>query len=202
VKAPIEELSPVESKQLTEAIYYLNMAELRRFCKAHAIPFKIHAERSDGRVVATRDADRKGVVIDRILHFLSTGTIKPETTFRRSVISAQRSDRPPAESDHVLYGRYRNHDPAILKLMRRLTAGKFEFGAIAQEVLRGCWSRNEAPTYREFARLWEKAAAEHCRPNPEWAFLSDLAQGNAGRDWKKMRAQKAATVIAILKKIA
>jgi hypothetical protein len=57
------------------------------------------------------------------------------------------------ESDQVLYGRYKNHDPAILKLMKALTQGKFEFGAIAQEVLRDCWSRNEAPSYRTFARL-------------------------------------------------
>jgi hypothetical protein len=191
-----------ERKQLREDIYYLNMGELRRFCEARAIPYRIHVESGDGRIVRTRDADRKGVVIDRILHFISTGLIKPKTIFRQSVISTERQGRPPVESDRVLYRRYRNHDPEILKLMKRLTPGKFNFGAIAQEVLRAHWSRNAAPTYREFANLWEKATAEHSGPNPEWAFLSDLAKGSGGPDWKKLRTQKAAAVIAILKKIS
>ena len=183
-----------------EDIYYLNMAELRRFCDAYAIPYKIHIETGDKQIVQTRDADRKGIVIDRILHFLSTGAIKRKTLFRRRVIATDRREEPPAESDPVLYGRYKNHDPSILKLMKELTKGKFEFGAVAQEVLRACWSRNQAPSYRDFARLWEKAAIKHSMPNREWAFLSDVAKGSAGPDWKKLRARKASAVIMILNK--
>jgi hypothetical protein len=179
----------------------VNMVELRQFCVSRGIPYRIHVEMIDGRVVQTRDTDRKGVIIDRLLHFLGTGTVKPKTVFRKAVISMEKFTRPPTESDQVLYGRYKNHDPAILKLMKGLTAGKFEFGAVAQEVLRDCWSRNEAPSFRDFARRWLKATREHYRPNPEWAFLNDRAQGKAGRDWKKLRTHKAAKVIALLKKI-
>jgi hypothetical protein len=157
-------LTAAERKSVFEDIYYLNMAELRRFCDAHAIPYKIHIETGDGRIVQTRDADRKGIVIDRIVHFLSSGEIKEKTVYKRTVIATGGLEEPPAESDPVLYGRYRNHASSILKLMKRLTEGKFEFGAVAQEVLRACWSRNEATTYRDFAGLWEKAAEDTLNP--------------------------------------
>jgi hypothetical protein len=201
VNPPNDALTPAEKKLLAEDIYYLNMAELRSFCDAHAIPYMIHLEKPDGRVVQARDADRKGVVIGRILHFLRTGVIKPKTIFRKSVVASESPDYSPTQSDKVLFGHYKNHDQAILKLMKQLTAGEFDFGAIAQEVLRACWSRNHAPTYREFAELWQKAIAQHSEPNPEWAFLSDRRRSNTSSDWKRVRAPKAARVIAILEKI-
>ncbi|MGO9452067.1 MAG: hypothetical protein ACLQDV_13660 [Candidatus Binataceae bacterium] len=201
MKAPIADLSQEDKEQLSADIYYLNMQELRDFCDAREIPYIIQMETADGRVVQTRDADRKGIVIDRILHFLNTGAITPDTIFRKAVVSTAKLGRAPKESDRVLYRQYKNHDPDTSTLMKLLTDGKFEFGAIAQEVLRACWSRGEAPTYREFAALWQKAGADHTRPNPEWAFLTDLAKGTAGSDWKKVRNQKAAAVISILKKL-
>jgi hypothetical protein len=201
VNPPLATLTPHETERLLADICYLNTSELRGFCTAHGIPYTIRMESADGRLLRSRDSDRKGIVIDRVVHFLKTGTVKPATTFRRLAVSSKELGRAPRESDPVRYGEYKNHDAATLKLMKQLTDSKFEFGAIAQEVLRACWSRNQAPTYREFARLWEKAAADHSKPNPEWAFLTDLAQGTAGRDWKKLRSQKALAVLSLLGKI-
>ena len=201
MKPPLAALKPHEIERLLADIYYLNSAELRGFCKAHGIPYTIRIESPDGRFIRSKDADRKGIVIDRIVYFLNTGAIKPATTFRSQVVSSKEPARAPLESDPVRYQEYKNHDAAILKLMKRLTEGKFEFGAMAQEVLRACWSQNHAPTYREFARLWEKAVSDHSKPNPEWAFLTDLSQGTAGRDWKKLRSRKASAVLSLLGKI-
>lgn len=201
MKPPLATLEPHETERLLADIYYLNTAELRGFCKAQRIPYMIQIESGDGLFTRSKDADRKGIVIDRIVHFLKTGNVKPATTFRKQVVSSKELGRAPLESDPVRYGEYKNHDAATLRLMKQLTDRKFEFGAIAQEVLRACWSRNQAPTYREFARLWEKAAADHSKPNPEWAFLTDLAQGTAGGDWKKLRNQKASAVLSLLGKI-
>jgi len=201
VRPPLATLEPHETERLLADIYYLNTAELRGFCKAHGIPYTIRVENEEGRFTRSKDADRKGIVIDRVVHFLKTGVIKPATTFRRQVVRSKKLGRAPCESDPIRYGEYKSHDAATLKLMKQLTDGKFEFGAIAQEVLRACWSRNLAPTYREFARLWEKAAADHSKPNPEWAFLTDLAQGAAGSDWKKLRSQKASAVLSLLGKV-
>lgn len=201
MKSPADGLSVDERRRLSEDIYYLNIAELRGFCDQHGIPYRIHIVTADGRFASTRDLDRKGVIIDRILHFLKTGTIKPKTIFGTSVIATEPLDRTPIETDRVLYRRYKNHEPQILELMKRLTGGKFEFGAVAQEVLRACWSRDQAPTYRVFAELWQQAIKEHDRPNREWAFVTDRAEGRADNNWKKMRSARASVVLAILQKM-
>ncbi len=92
------------------------------------------------------------------------------------------------ESDRIFYGQYKDSNPNLLKLMTQLTDGAFEAGAISQEVLRACWTRGEAPTYRDFAKLWLKAREDHLKPNPEWAFLTDRAKGIAGKDWKQLQS--------------
>jgi hypothetical protein len=195
-------LSPKEKNILLKDIYYLNMQELRAFCDAREIPYSIYYETEDRRIKRSRDQDRKAIVLDRIVHYLETGTIKPRTIFKKAVVASDTSTESPQANDNVFYGRYKNGDIRILKLMKRLTAGRFEFGAIAQEVLRDFWSSGKAPTYAKFAKAWMRAAAKHDKPNREWAFLADLAAGSAGPDWKKMRKKKAGAVVALLNKIA
>ena len=63
------------------------------------------------------------------------------------------------------------------------------------------WSRGEAPALKAFAAAWVRAAREHTRPNPEWAFLSDRTSQTADKNWKKFRNQKAKKVLEILDKI-
>lgn len=195
-------LTDSEKTELLENIYYLNMQELREFCDARGIPYAIYCETDDGRVRKSRDADRKGIVIDRVLHFVNTGTIKPRTVFAKSVVRFEPMHSPPMESDRIFYGQYKDSDSDFLKLMERLTDSKFEAGAISQEVLRRCWTRGEAPTHREFAKLWLKAREDHTKPNPEWAFLTDRAKGIASADWKQLRVKKASAALALLKQIA
>lgn len=198
--SPFSKLSSSEQAQLLDDIYYLNMGEFRQFCDAHGIPYRIYIE-SKGRVIRTSDCDRKGIVIDRILHFLRTGKIKPKTVFPASVVAVERLGHYPRESDRVLYGQYKSGDPHIGKLMKGITDGKFAFGALSQVVIRECWSQGNAPTYAEFARMWLDAVAAHKQPNREWAYLTDLANGNAGSDWKKLRIQKAAATLSLLRRM-
>ncbi|HXN85509.1 MAG TPA: hypothetical protein VN867_05530 [Candidatus Binataceae bacterium] len=194
-------LSDNEKAELLHDIYYLNMRELREFCDANEIPYWIHFEADDGRAIKSRDADRKGIVIDRVLHFLNTSIVKPRTLFPKSVVSMKPNARAPTETDRILYGQYKNRDSRTLELLKNLTDGKFEVGAIAQEVIRDSWTRKHAPTYREFAQLWMRASIDHNTPNPEWAYLSDLAKGTADSNWKKLREKKAGAVILLLRKI-
>ena len=195
-------LTDSQRSELLENIYYLNMHELRGFCDEHGIPYAIYFETEDGRIRKSRDADRKGVVIDRVVHFLKTGIIKPRTVFAKAVVGIEAMPSAPAESDRIFYRRYKDSDPNFLQLMKRLTCGAFEAGAISQEVLRACWTRGETPTHREFARLWLKAREDHTEPNPEWAFLTDRAKGVAGADWKDLRIKKASAALALLRHIA
>lgn len=195
-------LSDSEQAELLGNIYYLNMRELHDFCDAHQVPYAIYFERDDGRIHKSRDLDRKGIVIDRIVHFLKTGIVKPRTVFAKSVVRFDSKRSAPAETDRVFYGDFVDTEPKMLALMKHLTGGKFEAGAISQEVLRACWTRGEAPTYREFAKLWLKAREDHIKPNPEWAFLTDRANGIADADWKQLRVRKASAALAQLQKIA
>jgi hypothetical protein len=199
VEPPMARLSARDRERLLRAIHYLNMQELHGFCDAHDLAYRIRVESADGHRVRTRDLDRKGVVIDRVVHYLVTGARKPETVFPKAVVATAPLGRPPKPTDRVLYGRYRNGDPDILALMKGLTDGRFRFGAVAQEVLRACWSSGDAPTYGEFAVRWEQAVGEHDEPNPEWAYLSDLAHGTAGDDWKGKREREAQVALRLLR---
>ena len=200
--ATLDKLSDSERAELLANIYYLNMRELHDFCDAHQIPYAIYFETDDGRIRKSRDLDRKGIVIDRVLHFLKTGGIKPRTVFAKSVVRLDSKRSASAETDRVFYGAYDDKDPKMLALMKTLTGGKFAAGAISQEVLRACWTRGDAPTYRDFARRWLKAREDHTKPNPEWAFLTDRAKGTAGAEWKQVRNRKASAAIAMLRTIA
>jgi hypothetical protein len=202
VASLLGKLSDSERAELFANIYYLNMRELHDFCDAHAIPYVIYFENEAGRIRKSRDSDRKGIVIDRVVHFLKTGTIKPRTVFAKSIVRFESKRSAPREADRIFYGEHKDADPKMLALMKHLTGGNFEAGAISQEVLRACWTRGDAPTYREFAKLWLKAREEHTKPNPEWVFLTDCAKGIAGADWKQLRIRKAAAALALLRKIA
>ena len=193
-------LSTAEAEELRRDIVYLNIQELKRLSAANQIPYVIHIERGDGTIVKSRDIDRKGIMIDRLRKFLTSGAVTPSTLFKRTVVSFAKRTGALTESDRALYGEYKNGDPEILRLMRRLTGGRFAFGAIAQEILRARWASGEAPTYAEFARLWLTADARRGKPHPEWAFLADLAKGDAGPDWKRFRAAKAARVLALVER--
>jgi hypothetical protein len=192
---------PAAREQLLDDLNYLNISEIKAFCKRHSIPFRIAVETKDGRRRMTRDDDRKGVMLHRIRHFLQTGAVLEETCFRASVVcSDPLSDRPTAD-DRLFYGQYDKTNRAMIALLKSLTGGQFENGAIARILARDFWSRGKAPTFREYASAWLRASREHLRPNPEWAFLSDRANKVAVRDWKKLRKQKAAKVMELLNQI-
>jgi hypothetical protein len=89
----------------------------------------------------------------------------------------------------------------VTTLLRKLTGGNFEDGAIARILARKYWSRGEAPTFRSYASAWLQARKEHTKPNPEWAFLSDRAEKRAGAEWKRVRARKAKKMIRLLGKM-
>jgi hypothetical protein len=197
----ISKLPKGEQQELLDDLNYLNVSEIRSFCKRHSIPHRIAIETKDGRRRMTRDDDRKGVMLNRIRHFLQTGMILEETCFRAPVVCFnQLSDNITAD-DRLFYGQYDKTNRTMIALLKSLTDGQFENGAIARMLARDFWSSGEAPTFRDYASAWIHASREHLRPNPEWAFLSDRASKVAVRDWKKLRRQKASKVMNVLNQI-
>jgi len=200
--SPIAKLPKEERQQLLDDLNYLNMAEIKSFCRRHSIPYRITIETEDGSTKTTREEDRKGVVLNRIRAFLQKGVIPEETRFNARIVCF---DPPPAEftsDNRVFYGRYDKSNRQMIVLMKELTDGQFRDGAIARILAREFWTRGKAPTFKEFAAAWLRAVREHTAPNPEWAFLSDRTRGTAAKNWKKLRAKKAVGVLKRLNQIA
>lgn len=199
-KSLISDLLPKAKEKLFDNINYMMVKELQDFCDKHSIPYYIHYK-CKGKAVKTRELDRKGIVIGRIKHYLETAEIKSKTVFPESVVCFDTLPSPLKPTHPVYYGQYKNKNDKILKLLKSLTNNKFEFGAIAQEIIRQCWTDGKAPTYQEFAESWTRAVIEHTQPNSEWAFLLDRKNGVAGKDWKEVRIKNANEAIAYLNKI-
>jgi hypothetical protein len=201
-KPPIARLPADERRQLLDDLNYLNMGEIKRFCARHSIPYRIAIEASDGARKKTSENDRKGVVLERVRHFLTTGEILEETCFRATVVRLAAPRKQPGPNDRLFYGQYDKTNRAMVALLKKLTNGEYRNGAIARILARDFWSRGEAPTFKKYAAAWLQAVKAHTSPNAEWAFLSDRSRGTAGSHWKRLRANKAAKVLKTLGRIS
>jgi hypothetical protein len=197
----ISHLSRAGQQELLDDLNYLNTAEIKAFCKKHAIPFAIVVAALDGGRTRTGEEDRKGIMLDRVRHFLTTGEILPETCFPATVVSSDAQREDLAAGDRLLYGQYSKTNRALMAILKELTGGKFKDGAVARILARDFWSRGEAPSLEVFAAAWIRATREHTQPNPEWAFLSDRSNKTAGADWKSLREEKARKVLQILSRL-
>ena len=199
----LSQLTISERERLLEELNYMNLEEIRGFCSERAIPYRIVAEYSNGKVKATKDTDRKPIVLARVRHYLRTGQVGQPTR-----ISAQifREENPPARlgpRDRLYYRWYAKEHEGVIRLLRDLTAGRFQDGAVARVAAMAFWTRGQAPTFDEFARSWMKAKAEqHRLLTPEYAYLTDLKHRRADDDWKALRTAKAQSALKTLARIA
>jgi hypothetical protein len=197
----LSKLPKGEQKELLDDLNYLNGMEIKSFCNRHSIPYRIAVETGDGGRRTTKDVDRKGVMLNRIRHFLQTGLVLQQTCFPAAIVCFDPLPDNITGDDRLFYGQYDKKNSRFIALLKSLTNGQFEEGAIARILARDFWSKGEAPTLREFASAWVQASREHTRPNPEWAFLSDRANKVAVSNWKQLRVHKASKVMKLLNQI-
>ncbi len=199
----MSQLTKGEKARLLDELNYMNLAEIRAFCSARGIPYRIVAEYPNGKVKATKDTDRKPIVLARVRRYLTTGQAGPPTRIPATIV---REERPPARlapRDRLYYRWYAKEFEGVMRLLRELTAGRFRDGAVARVVAMEFWTRGEAPTFEEFAQSWTKAKAEqHRLLTPEYAYLTDLKHQRADGDWKALRNAKAKSAIDTLSRIA
>jgi hypothetical protein len=100
--SPISRLPADQQQGLLDDLNYLNIAEIKSFCKRHSIPYTIAIETKDGRRRRTNEEDRKEVILNRIRHFLQTGVILEETRFRATVVCFDAL----TPNDRLFYGQY------------------------------------------------------------------------------------------------
>jgi hypothetical protein len=193
------DLTAGEKAELFEGLNYLNLQEIRRLCTRHAIPYRVYVQHADGRLTATKDTDRKPIVLARVRHFLSTGDPGQPTCVTSGIV---RPGSPPTHldaTDRIYYRWYAKEHEGLIGALKGLTGGRFVDGAVARVLIMDYWMRGEAPTLAEFAQAWTQAKAEeHKLLTPEYAHLTDLQRGAADEDWKALRNAKARAVLAKL----
>jgi hypothetical protein len=195
----LSSLGPVARRELLDDLNYLNLREIRSVCDRHSIPYRVLVETPDGGRRPTRDTDRKPVVLGRIRHWLATGEVLDATCLPARIV---RQDGPPSglrPTDRLYYRWYNKTYGSVMGLLKDLTGGRFENGALARVLIMEIWSRGEAPTFAEFADAWVAAKQEpRSLLSAEYAFLTDLRRGQAGPDWTSMRDQRAGRALAVL----
>src|SRR6476619_380982 len=92
----LSQLTIRERKRLLEELNYMNLEEIRGFCSERAIPYRIVAAYSNGRVKATKDTDRKPIVLARVRRYLRTCRVGQPT---RSSVQIVREENPQRGSD-------------------------------------------------------------------------------------------------------
>jgi hypothetical protein len=199
----LSQLTGPERARLLEELNYLNLEEIRGFCSARGIPYRIVAESADGRVKATRDTDRKPIVLARVRRYLATGQVGQPSRIPAQIVRAENPPARPGRRDRLYYRWYAKEFEGVMRLLRDLTAGRFKDGAVARVVAMQFWTRGEAPTFEEFTRSWTRAKAdEHHLLTPEYAYLTDRKHHRADSDWKAVRRAKATSALETLARIA
>ena len=181
----------------------MNLDEIRGFCLPRGIPYKIVAEYSSGKIKATKDTDRKPIVLARVRRYLTTGKVGQASCIPAEIV---REEKPPARlgpRDRLYYRWYTKEHEGVMRLLRDLTAGQFQDGAVARVVAMAFWTRGQAPTFEEFARSWMKVKTEqHRLLTPEYAYLTDVKHRRADDGWKALRTSKAKSALETLARIA
>ena len=199
---PLAKLSKDAQARFLEELNYLNLEEIRGFCSDRGIPYRILAEYPGGKIKATKDTDRKPIVLARVRQYLATGKVGEPTCIPMEIV---RQDDPPARPgprDRLYYRWYAKEHTGIIRSLADLTDGRFRDGAVARMLVMEFWTRGEAPTLAEFAQAWTKAKAEeHRLLTAEYAYLTDLKLKRAGSDWKNLRKTKAASALRTIARI-
>jgi hypothetical protein len=199
----LSQLDEAGQARLLEELNYMNLEEIRGFCSERGIPYRVMAEYPDGKVKATKDTDRKPIVLARIRRYLTRGDVGRATLIPAKVVRAQDPPSRLAPGDRLYYRWYAKEHEGVIRLLSDLTDGRFKDGAVARVLAMEFWTRGEAPTLDEFARSWTKAKTEeHRLLTPEYAYLTDLKHQRADGDWKSLRAAKARSALKTLERIA
>ena len=141
--SPLSRLTQDERRELMDGLNYLNTAEIRSFCRRHSIPYTIAVENEARQRRKTKDEDRKGVVLDRIRHFLRTGVVLKETCFTAAVVCFEPVPQVLTQDDRLFYGQYDKQSGAMIGLLKELTGGQFKSGAVARIVARCSGAKGE-----------------------------------------------------------
>jgi hypothetical protein len=199
----LAKMTASERARLLEDVNYMNLEEIRGFCSARGIPFRIVAEHADGTVRATKDRDRKPIALARVRRYLTTGDVGTATRIPAQIVREEGPPARPGPRDRLYYRWYAKEFDGVMRLLRDLTDGRFRDGAVARVLAMEFWTRGEAPTFEQFASSWTTLKAnQDSLLTPEYAYLTDLKHHRADGDWKALRAARAKSALKTLARVA
>lgn len=191
----LSKLTKKKKDVLFEALYYMNMQEIKDLCKIYDLPCQ----------------DKKGIIIDRIKHFMQTGEVLPKKKVPPISFAKKDVTYPLKPNTLILKGAYRNN-LKTRKFFQTLIGELFHFTAFGQDWILDRWQRGKPPTYIEFAKYWQQQYVHRkksvAKPKQEWAYLSFMQRFQKNQPlaskvqatvaWEKTRAEKVAKVRSIL----
>lgn len=183
---------------LNQSLLFFNMQELRRVCEGLRLP-------------------KTGVkisLINRIMTFLTTGTIILEPVIPKASCVKKGETIIPAPNAKMLFGAYKN-DAVTRAFFKKIIGKHFHFTAFGIDWLKERWLAGQPPTFAEFAIFWqEEITARKKNKAPlkkEWALLNFVLaylkkSPQAEREevvtaWKQERSRQVARGMEILQPI-
>lgn len=119
-------------------------------------------------------AHNKQELIDRLVHYASTGKELKVREFPPCSKAIKSVHYPLHASTLMMYGNYKN-DLATRLFFKKLIGDHFHFTAQGIDWLRERWLAGTPPTYGDFATMWQKEYQETLdkkRPaKQEWAYI-------------------------------
>lgn len=128
--------SEQELKKLFDALHYMNIKELRSFCKQHNIP----------------STEKKAELIHKIMHFAKTGNVLPVKEFPDSAFAQKGINYQLAPQTKILNGSFKN-DLKTRNFFKQLIGDHFHFTAFGIDWIEERWHAGNPPTYQEFANM-------------------------------------------------
>lgn len=185
-------------KELFDALHYMNMKELRTFCKIHHIP----------------STENKAALIEKIMHFVKTGKILPVKEFPANVFAKKGMLYPLEPNTKILQGSFKN-DLKTRNFFKKLIGDHFHYTAFGIDWIEERWFAGNPPTYQEFATMWQKEyeyrKQTKVQPKKEWALLNfiqryqkqfpNASKQEVMREWKMEREKQVKQAQEILKKV-
>ena len=89
----LAQIAKHEQARLLEGLNYMNLEEIRGFCSERGIPYRIVAEYGNGKVKATKDTDRKPIVLARVRRYLTTGDVGQPTRIPAEIVRGYKWER-------------------------------------------------------------------------------------------------------------
>ena len=191
-------ISDQELKELFDSLHYMNMKELRTFCKAHNIPY----------------VEKKAALIEKIMHFVKTGIILSIKEFPANIFAKKGTLYPLEPNTKILNGSFKN-DLKTRNFFKTLIGNHFHYTAFGIDWIEERWFARNPPTYQEFATMWqreyERRKKTKAQPKKEWALLNfmqryqeqfpNASKQEVMREWKKEREKQVKHAQELLKKV-